>query len=101
MRKVTDALKEELKEKRDRQEELIKEKDEVIENMKKIRNSIPPEMRAIMHSSSSIARGKRSDDQAVLDFEGALAIEKMRQIDLENELEKIEKEIEALEELAK
>ncbi len=110
MVKITEEQMKRLNEKKARQKELIREMEEAVEAMKELREGIPPDLQQIMFSTSTLARNKRSgkdvtDDpeQASLfdNISGALVSEYLNKIKLEAELEKIEKEIDDLEELMK
>lgn len=110
MANITEEQLKQLEEKKMKQQELIRELDEVVEAMKELREKIPPDLQGMLNSTSALARERRSGKEITEDpqkaslfddISGALVVERLRKIGLEEDLEDMEKDIQDLEELMK
>lgn len=98
---IVDARKEELKELKAQKEQLKTRRQDMIDSMKALRESINSDTQKSLIESSESARGNRKmhEGRATFNMENSLEVEEARLELLNVDLEKLDEEIEALEEI--
>ncbi|KAF4637069.1 hypothetical protein G7Y89_g1006 [Cudoniella acicularis] len=100
---IIQARYKELKELRDKKEQLVTRRQNVVGKMREMRDSINEDTQATLKSSSESARGNRKAHRERVTFgmEDELRLQQAQLESVEEEIEKIDREIEDLEEIMK